>query len=300
MIKLNNYSIAIILLLLTAAVLRFTDMDDHIWQTANNLTTDEATKKNSIWLPNYQADTLETIIPGVSGNASGITYDRDRKTLWVIVNTPTYLIEMDLQFNMLRRIDLKNFRDTEAISYVGNGQYLFTDERDQTIVLAKIDKQTTELDKNELRQIVLNVDGYGNKGFEGVAVNPETNAIYAVRERDPMKVVKVTGFIENADRINIEDFTAMDLSDLYVDDLSGLHFDLHTNHLLFLSDESKLIAEADLNGNSLSYMDLEKGFNGLKRSIPQPEGVAMDDDGHLYVVSEPNLIYRFTKSAPSH
>ncbi len=82
-----------------------------------------------------------------------------------------------------------------------------------------------------------------------------------------------------------------------MDDLSGLHFDVNTNHLLMLSDESKTLAEIDLKGNKVSYMDLEKGFNNLNRSIPQAEGVTLDDKGNLYIISEPNLLYRYQKGA---
>jgi uncharacterized protein YjiK len=33
----------------------------------------------------------------------------------------------------------------------------------------------------------------------------------------------------------------------------------------------------------------------LKKRVPQAEGIAMDDDGALYLVSEPNLFYVFKK-----
>jgi len=42
-------------------------------------------------------------------------------------------------------------------------------------------------------------------------------------------------------------------------------------------------------------MTLLGGFNGLKSTIPRAEGVAMDEAGVLYMVSEPDLFYRFER-----
>ncbi|EHG9191320.1 hypothetical protein BSV20_23565, partial [Salmonella enterica subsp. enterica serovar Enteritidis] len=37
----------------------------------------------------------------------------------------------------------------------------------------------------------------------------------------------------------------------------------------------------------------------LRRDIPQAEGIASDDRDTLWIVSEPNLFYRFTRTAAS-
>ncbi|MEM8844397.1 MAG: SdiA-regulated domain-containing protein [Pseudomonadota bacterium] len=285
-----------VLIALILFILDITDTDDRIWEIIHEQTTDESIKERSVWLPNYSANITGLAIPGIQKNASGITYNHDKQTLWIVVNNPTYLIELDLQLNKVRRVDMYNFKDTEAISYVGDDYYLITDERDQAITLAKIEDETKLLNKDDLQQVVLNIHGYSNKGLEGIAVDSHTNTIYAVRERDPMILVKVTGFIENENRINIENVEEIDVDGLYLDDFSGLDFDHNSGHLLFLSDESKLLVEVDLQGNKISYLDLEKGFNNLDQSIPQAEGVVLDDRGNLYIVSEPNLLYRFEKN----
>lgn len=48
-------------------------------------------------------------------------------------------------------------------------------------------------------------------------------------------------------------------------------------------------------GKVVSFRSLARGFAGLLKGIPQAEGVTIDNEGYLYVVSEPNLFYRFTR-----
>ena len=53
--------------------------------------------------------------------------------------------------------------------------------------------------------------------------------------------------------------------------------------------------ELDVDGRPISSLSLIKGQHGLRKSVPQAEGIAMDDEGTVYVVSEPNLFYVFKK-----
>ncbi|MCJ2374054.1 SdiA-regulated domain-containing protein [Pseudomonas sp. RGM 3321] len=78
-------------------------------------------------------------------------------------------------------------------------------------------------------------------------------------------------------------------------DLSDGHYDPRTGHLLLLSDQSRSITELDGKGRFVSIRSLLGAFSDLQNSAPQPEGLTMDRDGNLYVVSEPNLFYKFSK-----
>ncbi len=62
-----------------------------------------------------------------------------------------------------------------------------------------------------------------------------------------------------------------------------------------LSDESGLIVEYEPGGQPIGVMPLWRRFHGLSASVPQPEGIAVGPDGAIYVLSEPNLFYRFEK-----
>jgi uncharacterized protein YjiK len=56
-----------------------------------------------------------------------------------------------------------------------------------------------------------------------------------------------------------------------------------------------MLLELDEHGNEVSFMTLLSGFNGLRQTIPRAEGVAMDENGTIYMVSEPNLFYTFKR-----
>ncbi|MNG14571.1 SdiA-regulated [compost metagenome] len=77
--------------------------------------------------------------------------------------------------------------------------------------------------------------------------------------------------------------------------LSALAIDPRTGHTLALSADSHLLLELNEKGEQVSFMTLLSGFNGLKKTIPRAEGVTLDEAGTLYMVSEPNLFYRFEK-----
>ena len=42
-------------------------------------------------------------------------------------------------------------------------------------------------------------------------------------------------------------------------------------------------------------MTVLEEFNGLQKTNPRAEGVAMEEQGTLYIISEPALFYRFKR-----
>ena len=140
-----------------------------------------------------------------------------------------------------------------------------------------------------LRKMPLN--GWNNP--EGVAVM-ENGLMAVVDERDhSLTVVKVDA---GTTALNKADFPSHDLGPSKDQNkaFEAVTWDKR-NQQLVLSADSHLLLELDETGEQVSFMTLLGGFNGLKDTIPRAEGVTMDESGNLYMVSEPNLFYRFEK-----
>lgn len=260
-------------------------------------------RERSLWLPDYEVTIEARPVEGVGKNLSALTYDPDRNSLFSVTNAgPASLVEMTLDGELLRTIELRGFQDPEGIEYVAAGHYVITDERSQTLVDVQIDDDTTLVDASDRPTMSIGIGTNGNKGFEGVAYDRTARRLLVAKERDPVRIYEVTGFpdLNDADTpatIGVSQDIDRD-EGLFVRDLSSLDYDERTGHLLVLSDESRLLLELESNGKPISSLSLRAGQNGLEASVPQAEGVATDGKGGLYLISEPNLFYRFEKRTP--
>ncbi|MDP3816860.1 SdiA-regulated domain-containing protein [Pseudomonas sp.] len=254
----------------------------------------------SIWLADYRVELEAMPIEGLDDDVSALTYDPERNSLFTVTNNQPQLIELSLDGRILRRIDLLGFGDAEAVEYISPGLYVITDERLQRLIKVRVDDATTQLDAEQSQQLSLGIGLSGNKGFEGLAYDSAGQRLFVAKERDPLRIYEIHGFPQrNPERpfaVHVLDDQRRDAG-LFVRDLSSLLFDERSGHLLALSDESRLVLELDVQGQPISSLSLLAGRHGLQRSVPQGEGIAMDNQGTLYLVSEPNLFYRFNKPA---
>ena len=254
----------------------------------------------SLWLPDYRVTVEAQVIDGLSDDVSALTYDPDRRSLFTVTNQRAELIELSLAGKILRRMPLTGFGDAEAVEYISPGIYVISDERAQRLFKVHVDENTRWLDAADSEQLSLGLGLNGNKGFEGLAYDSQGRRLFVAKERDPLRILEITGFPGDEQRLNLQvtDDQRRDRR-LFVRDLSSLQFDERSGHLLALSDESRLVIELDLAGRPISTLSLLRGMHGLKRSVPQAEGLAMDEQGTLYLVSEPNLFYVFAKPTPA-
>ena len=262
-----------------------------LWQGENEL---------SIGLDRYQVTVEARVIEGLDDDVSALTFDPVRKSLFTVTNKNSELIELSLDGQIIRRVALIGFGDPEAVEYISADTYVITDEREQRLIKIHLEKDTTFLDAADAEQISLGVHMASNKGFEGLANDSVGKRLFVAKERDPILIYEVQGFPhynpEKSYAVHVVNNPKRDAG-MFVRDLSSLQYDERSGHLLALSDESRLILELDVGGRPLSTMSLNKGRQGLQKTVPQAEGIAMDDEGTMYLVSEPNLFYVFKKPA---
>ncbi|UVL84238.1 SdiA-regulated domain-containing protein [Pseudomonas sp. B21-028] len=251
-----------------------------------------AQRQESVWLPDYTAVIDAKPLPGMEKDeASDVTYNPQTKTLFAVMGKHPFLAELSLQGDVLRKMPLVGWSNPEGVSFMENGLLAITDERSHTLSIVHVDADTHELKKNDFPLYDLGPSKNQNKGFEAVAWDPRNQQLVLGEERPPALFTwKSDGslLLKGDKQIHVS-------NELDLRNLSALAIDPRTGHMLVLSADSHLLLELDEKGQQVSFMTLLGGFNGLQDTIPRAEGVTMDEAGNVYMVSEPNLFYRFEK-----
>lgn len=248
-------------------------------------------------LNNYVVDIDKKEIVGVDQDLSGLTYNKKSGTLFAVINRPSKIIELTTSGDLIREIDVEDIYDVEGITHISDNKYFITEESSQTIFEVIIDNDTKIVNRANTNSLGI---GFGNlksnKGFEGIEWNPVDGSLYVVKEKKPLKVIKISGMatIETSYNLDIREWFP-NHKHFHVKDLSSVFVHAGNQNIFLTSDKTKIVCEYDQNGDLLSYMWLKKGLHKLSEDIPQAEGLAIDDDDNVYLVSEPNLFYRFKK-----
>lgn len=230
--------------------------------------------------------------------ASAITYNWDNDTLFVVGDGTTSIVEISKTGAYIGSMTLADgaFDDIEGLAYVGNGQFVMVEERTRSVIrfdytadgtLVRADTEVVQLGTTT-----------GNTGLEGVTYDPQTGGYVLVKESGPQGIFQTTvdfaagtasnGSATTENSTNLFDPALLGLGDMAdVFALSNLSTvgTSERGNLLVLSQESGRILEVDRQGNILSSLTIV-GDPGNDAIQQQHEGVAMDKEGNLYVVSE--------------
>jgi uncharacterized protein YjiK len=245
--------------------------------------------------PGYTWVDVAELTPEWAGvrNISGLSYNRTRNSLFLVMNDPCYVLEFDLRKNEVQRyIYLDGFDDTEDLVWLNNNRFAIVEERRQNLVLINLPTmgsfvanlvQSVDY-KNGVKYNIDPVDA-GNVGLEGVTFDSLTKRFFVVKEKTPSKLYEVTEPTFGVPTVT-NPFD-LDANNFGCTDFSGIHYEPKSKHFLILSDEGKAVIETTQDGTEVSRLSL----SGLQ----QPEGIAMGPDGTLYIASEPSSLYFFRK-----
>lgn len=252
----------------------------------------QAEQKDSIWLPDYRVVIDAKPLTGMEKDeASDLSYNPQTKTLFSVMGKNPFLAELTLQGEVLRKMPLVGWSNPEGLTVMENGLMAIVDERQHMLSIVKVEADTRELNIADFPKYDLGPSKDQNKAFEAITWDSHNQQLLLGEERPPALFT----WKSDGSQALKGDKQKLVSDELDIRNLSALAIDPRTQHTLVLSADSHLLLELDEKGEQVSFMTLLGGFNGLKNTIPRAEGVTMDEAGTLYMVSEPNLFYRFEK-----
>jgi uncharacterized protein YjiK/2',3'-cyclic-nucleotide 2'-phosphodiesterase (5'-nucleotidase family) len=238
---------------------------------------------------------------------SGVTYNSETGTLFIVGDGGTYVTQVSTKGALIDTMTLAKgsspqgteFYDPEGIAHVGGTTFVMVEERDRQAVQFTYQAGTT-LARGDASTVVLGTD-IGNVGLEGMTYDPQTGGFIFVKEIDPQGIFQTTidfkagtasnGSATTANSTNLFDPAGMKLGDIAdVFSLSNVAlFDGKDSgaNLLVLSQQDGRIVEVTRSGEVVGTLQIRTDLgNPLSVADQQHEGLAMDDAGNLYVVSE--------------
>ena len=284
--------VAILLVALVATYLLRWDERAWLWLEESTAPTEQ--HSTSLWLSGYEA-AIQIEVPGFEEEEfSDLAFNPVTRTLFTVSGKKPLLIELSLEGKVLRSIPVIGAANLEGVTVMDDGYMAITDERQHNLSIFRVDASTKELHTEQfVQQVDLGHTEEPNKGFEGLVWDKRNQRFLLGKEKYPVMIYslpsdgrKVTG--------ELQELASMEP---YMTDLSALTLDPRSGNIVVLSQESHLLLELDEQYQASEFIALLRGLNGLDQTIPQAEGVALDDVGNLYMVSEHNLFYVFHKES---
>jgi len=255
-------------------------------------------KPTSVELTKYTLVKGEIPVENIRDNSSGMTYNWDTKTLFIVIDSPRRIVECDKEGKFKRIITLNKFSDPEGIAYLGDGKFAVLEERRCKASVVTITDKTDHINYSDVKQTLIEKERVGNKGLEGITYDPVNKMVYVIKEKRPRKIYKFPREELGKEEAKVTHPWDAKKDSLNLADFSDLFYHKETGHLLMLSHESFCLIECTLDGKKVSELSLREGAAGLKTTIPKAEGIVMDENGTIFICSEgrtPLYVYKKKK-----
>jgi uncharacterized protein YjiK len=241
---------------------------------------------------NYALDTSAGNVSGLE--ASGVTYARDRGTLFYVGDEGTGVVEISKTGQTLGSMSFgwngtgSNNHDTEGVAYLGNGRVAIGEERLQDIYTFNY-SNGGNVELNGTDRVSISNVTVGNNGMEGISYDARNGGSWVtVKQQSPQDIIagtltfgNGTGTANMSQLFNPASLGVTTLSDVAtlsaVDAFAGT---ADADNLLILSLGSNKLLEVTRTGQVLSSFDLSPF------SHTAIEGVTVDENGTIYLVAE--------------
>lgn len=238
-------------------------------------------------LSRYSLTQTIALPTSTASESSAITWNWDNDHLYVVGDEGEYITEVTRTGTVVSSMRLSGFDDTEALTYIGNGQFVVGEERLQDVYRVNYQAGGTA-SRGSLATVSLGAT-VGNVGLEGISYDRATGQFVTVKEKSPQFVgvgsIDFGTGTHTVGSLFTPNLGVSDLSD--VQTLSGFVGTTYANNLLIFSQESRSLLEVTRAGVVVSTFD----FSAISDSA---EGVTIASDGTIYLTDETPNIYVLT------
>ncbi len=217
------------------------------------------TKNNNV-KPNPHLALQDSVFLAIS-EPSGLTISPDGQRLWTVSDNTNRVYELTPAGDIVRTLPFSGF-DLEGIAYDGRdgGSLRVVEENDMEIVQINLAGYVIE-------RHLIDFEGHGGSGLEGICLSGPENELYVVYEKTPPQLLHLDN------NYDVSESWTPDICD----DFSGLAPGPAAGQFWIVSDESQEISLFDTT-------------DGLISSYPLPyrkaEGIAVGPAGLIYIVRE--------------
>ncbi|MEI6866714.1 SdiA-regulated domain-containing protein [Flavicella sp.] len=190
---------------------------------------------------------------------SGLTYHDG--SLFVVSDEVPYLYRLSLNGRLEQKYHTK-VKDMEGVVYDKSTEsFILLSELKRSITYYSLDKGVGKIHKIKGKQ------HSKNKGLEGICYHSKKQSLYVVNEARPKQLLKISRKGKIKKKYDLK----------FAKDISGMVYDAKLDVFWVLSDESQALYKVNSKGKKLQKIPLE---------IKKPEGVCIDRNRRLYIVSD--------------